>query len=310
MPSPTHKPASPQIDNSYATTLKALHVPSHPIVFANIYDPASTTALLSLNTPPPTSQEPHPATAPTPSSSKPLVRAVATASYAIAASLGIADEDLTLEQNISAIRAISPLVRAAGLPLSVDLQDGYGEQLDFAVREAIRAGAVGANIEDSYPERGFGVGLSAFRECEAQCGRIRRILEVARGEGVGDFVVNARTDVFRLSPAPEGWDESRVVEEAVRRGRAYLEAGATCVFVWGGSGRGVRRGEVEILVRELKGRVAVKLADGEEGLSVRELAEIGVCRISVGPSLWAEAMKAVKRGAERILTGGQLWPGN
>jgi 2-methylisocitrate lyase-like PEP mutase family enzyme len=67
---------------------------------------------------------------------------------------------------------------------------------------------------------------------------------------------------------------------------------------------------VEILVRELKGRVAVKLADGEKGLSVAELAEIGVCRISVGPSLWVEAMKAVKRGAERILTGGQLWSGN
>jgi 2-methylisocitrate lyase-like PEP mutase family enzyme len=75
------------------------------------------------------------------------------------------------------------------------------------------------------------VGLSALRECDVLCGRIRRALEVARGEGVRGFVVNARTDVFRLSPAPGGWDESRVVEEAVRRGRAYLEAGATCVFV-------------------------------------------------------------------------------
>jgi 2-methylisocitrate lyase-like PEP mutase family enzyme len=100
------------------------------------------------------------------------------------------------------------------------------------------------------------------------------------------------------------------LEEAVRRGKAYLEAGATCVFVWGGNVRGVSRREVEALVKELNGRIAVKLADGETGLSVRELAEIGVCRISVGPSLWVEAMNAVKRGAERILKGGQLWSGN
>jgi 2-methylisocitrate lyase-like PEP mutase family enzyme len=297
MTSPNPKSNSLKPDNSYAETLKALHVPGTPIVFANIYDPASTAALLSLNTP-------------DLSAAEPLVKAVATASYAIAASLGIADEELTLRQNLDAIRAISPLVRAAGLPLSADLQDGYGADLELAVREAIRAGAVGANIEDSYPERGFGVGMQALKGVEEQCERIRRVLEVAKEEGVQDFVVNARTDVFRLDPAPEGWDEGMVLGEAVRRGKAYLEAGATCVFVWGGNVRGVKRAEVEVLVKELDGRVAVKLADGEKGLSARELAQIGICRISVGPSLWVEAMRAVKKGAERILRGGQLWSGN
>jgi 2-methylisocitrate lyase-like PEP mutase family enzyme len=297
-----------KIDNSYAKTLKALHIPRDPVIFTNIYDPASTTAILELNRPSPSSS----------STSKPLVHAIASASYAIAASHGIRDEDLTLEQNLAAIKLISPLVRAAGLPFSVDLQDGYGEKLEVAVREAVRAGAVGVNIEDSYPERGFVVGAEgaegALRGVESMCERIKRVREVACQEGLEDFVVNARTDVFRLEMTKEaqqgGWDDQWVLEEAVRRGGRYLQAGATCVFVWGGSARGVRRGEVEVLVKELGGMVAVKLSDRVDGLSVRDLAEIGVCRVSVGPSLWTEAMKAVKKGAERVLRGGQLWSGD
>jgi 2-methylisocitrate lyase-like PEP mutase family enzyme len=300
MASPDLNKNAIKIDNSYAITLKKLHVPGNPIVFANIYDLASTLALLSLNQPPPGSPSPE----------KPLVKAVATASAAIAGTLGIVDEDLSLRQNLDAISAISPFVRSAGFPLTVDLQDGYGKDLELAVREAIRAGAVGSNIEDSYPEKGFGVGWAALRGTDEQCERIRRVLEIAREEGVEDFVVNARTDVLRLDPAPEGCDDRMMLAVAVGRGRAYLDAGATCVFVWGGTKRGISRMEVETFVKELDGRVAVKLADGEMGLPVRELADLGVCRISVGPSLWMEAMNAVKKGAERILNGGQMWPGN
>lgn len=284
--------SSIQVDNSYAATLRRLHAPGNPIVFANIYDPASTAAILSLNIG---------ATSP--------IRAVATASYAIAASLGIADEDLSLEQNLTAIARIAPLVRAAGLPLSADLQDGYGARLVEVIEKAVALGVVGANIEDSYPEKGHGRGMQCLRSIEEQVERIRLAKTTAEAAGVEDFVINARTDVLKLDPAPNGWSQKMVLDEAVRRGKAYLEAGATSVFVWGGSQRGVSRAEVEILVKKLGGRVAVKLADDENALSVNDLAAIGVCRISVGPSLWREAMNAVNKGAERILNGGRLWAG-
>ncbi|KAF5379187.1 hypothetical protein D9615_005988 [Tricholomella constricta] len=285
--------ASPiQVDNSYATKLQELHTPGTPVVFANVYDPASTAAVLSLNT----------------GSSTP-VKAIATASYAIAESYGVPDEKLTLSLNLDAIARIAPLVRAAGLPLSADLQDGYGTQLVETIQKAVALGVVGANIEDSYPEKGHARGMECLRSVEEQVERIKLAKQTAEDAGVKDFVINARTDILKLDPRPSGWSQEMVVDEAVRRGKAYLEAGATCVFVWGGSPKGVTRAEVERLVRELNGKVAVKLAGDEKGLSVKETAEIGVCRISVGPSLWFEAMNAVKRSAARILGGGQLWAG-
>ncbi|KAG5646337.1 hypothetical protein DXG03_003660 [Asterophora parasitica] len=202
------------IDNSYATALQALHAPGNPVGFANTYDPSSTAAVLSLNT-----------------ASTQKVHTIATASYAIAASLGIPDEDLSLIQNLDAISRIAPLVRAAGLPLSADLQDGYGHHLVEAIQGAIKLGVVGANIEDSCPERGHARGMECLRSVEEQVGRIKLAKRTAADLGVRDFVVNARTDVLRLDPRPEGWTQDMVVEEAVRRGKAFLEAGATCVFV-------------------------------------------------------------------------------
>jgi len=137
--------------------------------------------------------------------------------------------------------------------------------------------------------------------------RIKIALNVAREMGVTDFVVNARTDVLRLKPNPEGWTREMMLEEAIKRGKAFLDAGATCVFVWGGAAGVIKRDEVKKLTKELEGRLAVKLADDKDGLSVKELAELGVCRISIGGSLYSKDIAALKRKADRILKGGQLW---
>ncbi|TIC99761.1 Uncharacterized protein CH35J_006178 [Colletotrichum higginsianum] len=277
------------MSNDLAQELKRLHTPASPIVFANVWDLASLNAVRSLNTP----------------ESAP-VKAIATASWAIAAALGVRDEDLTLEQNMTAIAQIAPAATAAGLPLSVDLQDGYGELIEDVVASAVGLGAVGANIEDSIPSAGFGRGIDgSLYGLEAQVVRLRRALAAARAAGCADFVLNARCDVFRLEPYCAGDDET-ALREAARRGRAYLEAGATTVFFWGGSGRGLRTSEVQVLVRELGGRVAVKLGDGPGALSTAQLAEMGVARISVGPSLYLVAMEAVRDAARRILSGGTL----
>ncbi|KAF1817613.1 Phosphoenolpyruvate/pyruvate domain-containing protein [Eremomyces bilateralis CBS 781.70] len=267
-----------------STRLQSLHQPGNPLILTNIYDLSSLNAVLSLNTP---------STTP--------VQAIATASFAFAAQLGIPDEALTLDQNLAATAAISARVREANLPLTVDLQDGYGERITEAVRRAVELGAAGANIEDSIPSAGFGRGVEgSLYPVELQVQRLRGAREAARRAGSPDFVINARTDVFRLDEPPE-----EALEEAVRRGKAYLAAGATTVFVWGGR-RGVRTDEVMTLVDALKGRVAVKLGDGPNSLTTKELAHIGVARVSVGPSLWLMAMKAVTEGARRILEGGRL----
>lgn len=264
--------------------LKALHKPSNPVILPNIWDPPSLRAVLSLNTP-----------ASTP------VKAVATASWAIADSLGLADEDLSLEQNLARLAELAPIATQAGVPISVDLQDGYGGRIAEAVRRAAELGASGANIEDSVPEEGFKGGTGrALYPVDVQVGRLKEAL----GASPGDFVVNARCDVFRLEPAPADGDEE-AMREAVARGKAYLDAGATTVFYWGGA-RGLRTGEVERLVSELGGMVAVKMGGREGDMSAGELAAVGVARVSVGPELYRIGMRAVRDGAERLLAGGKL----
>ncbi|KAK1718297.1 uncharacterized protein CLUP02_07585 [Colletotrichum lupini] len=277
------------MSNQLAQELKRLHVPASPVIFANVWDLASLNAIISLNT----------------TDSKP-VKAIATASWAIAATVGVKDEDLELEQNMAAIGQLAPAAKAAGLPLSVDLQDGYGDLIDEVVTEVVTLGASGANIEDSIPSAGFEKGIEgSLYGVDTQVARLKSALEAAREAGCPDFVLNARCDVFRLEPYCATDDES-VLVEAVKRGRAYLEAGATTVFFWGGSGRGLRTSEVRVLVKELEGRVAVKLGDRADSLSTKELGEIGVARISVEPSLYLVAMNAVKESARRILDGGKL----
>ncbi|KAI0437880.1 phosphoenolpyruvate phosphomutase-domain-containing protein [Xylaria telfairii] len=267
-----------------AAHLAALHAPGNPLVVPNIWDLASLNSILALNSP----SAPH------------TIQAIATASYAIASSLGLADAALSRGGNLIRISQLAPRVRAAGVPLTVDIQDGYGARLSDVVAAVVRAGAVGANVEDTR-EDGTPWG------CEEQVLRIQRVISVAAANGSDGFVVNARCDVLCPMTKRDGseGEEERLLEETVRRGKRYLEAGATTVFVWGGA-RGLRDAEVRTLVRELGGRLAVKLATGPDKLSVKELADMGVARISVGPSLYLAANKTVRDAAERIVGGGRL----
>lgn len=263
-------------------TFKDLHKPSNPVIIPNIWDVPSLRAVLSLNT----------------ATSSP-VKAVATASWAVADSLDIQDEELTLEQNLSRLALLAPIAREAGIPLSADLQDGYGDRITEAVYSAHGMGATGANIEDAIPERAGGV-EDALYPLDEQVKRLREAMKHVPS----DFVLNARCDVFHVEPPPLDNDEAAMAE-AVRRGKAYLEAGATTVFYWGGA-RGLRTSEVERLVKELGGRVAVKMRAVDGDMSAKELAEVGVARVSVGPELYRLGLKAVRDGAERLLSGGKL----
>ncbi|KAF9466786.1 PEP phosphonomutase [Collybia nuda] len=253
--------------SALAKKFKELHIPGSPIFLTNVWDAPSASLVLR----------------------NPKTKAIATASYAIAATNGIADDDLSLEDSVSALFKITQQISRDGktheIPLTVDLQSGYGDRLEEAVASVIRLGAVGINLEDSLS---FGGNLI---EADAHAVRIKKAIEVAEREGVKDFVVNARTDAIVCGKS---------VEEAIARGKKYLEAGATTVFVWGGPIRpGLRDAEIRQLVEGLGGRINVKLNDGE--LTVKELAEIGVARISMGPGLWKVAMIETEKKITSLL---------
>ncbi|KAF2492139.1 PEP phosphonomutase-like protein [Lophium mytilinum] len=257
--------------NTLAQTLKSLHRPGDPLMLTNTYD-ALTTRIIAAN---------------------PLAPALATASYAIAASAGLEDDALDLPTNLAGIRAIAAVANEFKKPLTADFQDGYGDRLEEGVRELIQAGVVGMNLEDYGREKG------ALYDIATACGRIKAVLRTAGELGVPDFVVNARTDALLHGGS---------VADAVERGRAYLAAGATTVFVWGGRARGgIRREEVKQLADAFGGMLNVSLRldevdeKGGKNLTRRELGELGVARISVGPGLQAKAMAAFKREAEKVL---------
>jgi 2-methylisocitrate lyase-like PEP mutase family enzyme len=132
-----------------------------------------------------------------------------------------------------------------------------------------------------------------LRPLDEAVARVRTVVEAAKEAGVPDFALNARTDVLS--------QEGTTLDDAIVRGKAFLEAGACTVFVWGGpKGRGVSKEEVKVLVRELEGRVNVMMLLAEGFLGVQEIRKLGVARVSIGPGLWMCAMKAVKEQAELL----------
>jgi len=251
--------------NTLAKSFKALHQPGSPVVLANVYDAPSANAVASL----------------------PTAKAIATASYAVAQAAGVEDDNLTQEANLAAAKVITSVVKKYQTPVSVDIQDGYGDQLEEVIRALLQMGVVGVNLEDCDKA------THNMYDVNEAVARIKRVLAVAQSHGIPDFVVNARCDTLVRGGG---------ISEVITRGQAYLAAGATTVFVWGGSTRGgISRDEVAELVKAFKGRLNVSKKLSTEGLSVKELAEMGVARISIGPALQSVAMAKLRQEAETIL---------
>lgn len=254
--------------NDTAKALKALHVPGSPIVLTNVWDAITAKTIAAL----------------------PETKALATASYAVAAAAGLEDPELTIEENLRAAQAIAKVAKAFNKPLTVDFQDGYGAQLEDGIKRLVELGAVGINLEDFERERNDLYPVKVAQD------RIKRALAAAAAEGVPDFVINARTDALLAGQS---------IDDAIARGKAYLEAGATSVFIWGGAKRGgTRTEEIEKAAKELGGRLNVSLVRIRPGgLNVKELSAIGVSRISVGPQIMLKTLGLVETEAKAILSG-------
>jgi 2-methylisocitrate lyase-like PEP mutase family enzyme len=210
---------------------------------------------------------------------QPGCNAIATASHAIAAAHGYADgEQIPLDL---VLIATSRIVAAVDLPVTADLEAGYGDP-ETTVRRAISVGVVGGNIEDQ---------MCPLPEAVE---RMRAAVRAGAAEGV-DFVLNARTDAFLMAGDRPADD---VVADAVERGRAFLDAGATCVFV-----PGVRDAEIIGRVVDGIGTRKVSVLVGPGSPSLVELAALGVARVSCGPWAHRHALNALADLATGLLAG-------
>src|SRR5262245_9619453 len=173
-----------------AETFRSLHQPGRPLVLFNIWDAGTAKAVASTG-----------------------ARALATGSWSVAAANGFADGE-RLPLNL-AIDNLARIVGATDLPVTVDLESGYGEtsgQVAQSVARVIEAGAVGCNLEDSFPRDG------SLRDVDEQADRIAHARRAAGAVGVAIFI-NARTDVFFQKPAPE--HDEAMVRAALDRAKIY-----------------------------------------------------------------------------------------
>ena len=210
-------------------------------------------------------------------------RALATASHSIAATLGYPDgEQIPVEEMLDMCRRI---VDAVDLPVSADLEGGYGDA-PGTIRRAIGIGVVGANIEDQ---------MKPLAEAAAQ---VEAVMAAAADEGVPDFVLNARTDAFVRAGDR---DPAEVLADAVERCRAYVDAGAPVVFV---PGR-LDEQQVTTLVDAL-GPQRLTLIGVPGSLPLTRLEELGVARVSYGPNSQRVALTALQELVEDVHGGGGL----
>jgi 2-methylisocitrate lyase-like PEP mutase family enzyme len=241
-----------------AEELRALHHEDAPLVLPNAWDAATARAVAKAG-----------------------FRAIATTSGGMAASLGFADHQQTPpDEMFAAIRRVSVSVE---VPVTADVEAGYGLPPDELAECLLDAGAVGCNLEDTDHATGSLGDAGAFARYLAE------VKAAAARAGVS-LVVNARTDVFLHGDAPP---EVRL-QDALRRGRVYRDAGADCIYPIFARGREILRGLAEGL------GCPVNAMATPGGLSVAELASLGIRRISFGTSLFAESLRVFEAALERI----------
>lgn len=244
-----------------ADELRSLHVPGDPIVLPNAWDAASAATLAGAG-----------------------FAALATSSGAVAEALGYADGEQTPPDEMFA--AIKRIVHAVDLPVTADIERGYGLDPSEIVDRLVEAGAIGCNLEDSY---------AASRElidAEEQARWLSLVRTEADRSGV-PLVLNARVDVhLRKWGAPE-----KRMDEAARRGRLYLEAGADCVYP-------IFLNDPDELKRFVDGvGGAVNVVFLPKGLSLKEMAACGVARVTFGSGLFDASRTWLSSAAASISKG-------
>jgi 2-methylisocitrate lyase-like PEP mutase family enzyme len=233
-----------------AERLRALHRPGDPLVLVNAWDAASARVIVRAG-----------------------AAAIATSSAAAAFALGYPDgQQISRDEMLGSVAVVA---RAVDVPVTADMEAGYGDSPGDAAatsRGVIAAGAVGLNVEDTADAGGL-LTIEQFVQ------KIAAIREAGDQVDV-PLVLNARVDVFIAEIGEPG---SRL-EHTIERGRAYREAGADCVFV----PAVVDESTIAALVHGIGGCVSVLATPRTP--PVVELARLGVARVSVGSGSYRVAL--------------------
>jgi 2-methylisocitrate lyase-like PEP mutase family enzyme len=249
-----------------AKILLSLHTRSEMLVLPNVWNPIGSQILEKKGYP-----------------------AVATASAAISASLGYQDGEKIKRSTL--IDIIERIARSAEVPVTADIEAGYGEtmpELEVTAQQIIEAGVAGVNIEDSLE------GGGALRTIENQCQRISLLRQVADRHDL-HLVINARIDSYFSSSFTS---KEEATEEAVMRAKAYFEAGADCVYPMGPGD--------EATVRSLRSRIEspLNILVSPTAAPLHVLKSIGVNRVSFGPFIFRSCLRKFTDIVDQLLTSG------
>lgn len=211
--------------------------------------------------------------------------AIGTTSWGIADSFGLPDgEKMKFEEHLKIIQEI---VSSVKIPVSADIESGYSEDKETIIRHVLQVaetGAAGINIEDSMKTENGLHGIAEHAECLSA---IRTAMDTA---GYKNFFINARTDVYL--------QENPSQEEALRRAKAYEEAGASGIFMPGLMEESVIRKIAGALEAPLNLLSLPGLTDAEK------LKEWGIRRFSIGNALSDKIFAIMREEAKRMMDSG------
>jgi 2-methylisocitrate lyase-like PEP mutase family enzyme len=251
------------IQKEKAERFHQLHHSGKMLILANIWDPLGALLIESLGYP-----------------------AIATASAAIAYANGYNDREKMPFDDLLAL--LKKIAKSVDLPVTADIESGYAKtdyELADNIKLLIDAGIVGINIEDTDHI------TNVLRTVESQCSRIKVIRKTSEEMGIPIFI-NARTDIFLHE---KNFDTEEVkINEIIRRGLAYKEAGADGFFPI------MLRSEKDIqdVITRVKLPLNIITMPGIPDL--KTLNSLGVARVSLGPSLLKISIRAIKELAEQL----------
>ncbi len=215
-------------------------------------------------------------------------QAIQGTSGGIAAALGYPDGEAMSRELF--VHLTASFAAAVSLPVNADGEKGYGDAAGIkdTVRALVAAGVAGMNLEDSIAKGGSGL-----VELGQQLEKIKAVMDAKRELG-SEFFLNARVDSFHVLTN----DPKKALDEAIRRGNAYAEAGGDCIFYLN-----LHSAEtIGTIAKEVKAPVSI-LA-GPQSPSVKELQDLGVARVSYGSGFMKAAITGSKKLAQEILEKG------
>ena len=235
-----------------------LHIPGNPLILYNVWDAGSAKAVSDAG-----------------------AKAIATGSWGVACSLGFKDgETLPLD---SALENLERILSVTELPVTIDMEAGYGEGPDevrTSVARAAAAGVVGINIEDKDPA------TRQLFETAVAAARIR----AAADSGLW---INARADLFIVTPKDQ--HNEALADAVIERAKAYADAGANSLFVPFVYDAGLIARLCE------KSPLPVNILVGQGVPDIKTLAGLGVARVSHGHGPWAKAMDDLAAAAKQAM---------